>query len=107
MQILDSINLLDAKEGVSVRFAAPSAVAVRVKAWMFFTRRNVQPALLQARLRMTVSPRHLEKTIFPPFASAVIVSPSRKVPARISIESGSSKSRWMARFSGRAPYTGS
>ena len=51
--------------------------------------------------------RYFVKTIFPFFASAVIVSPSRKVPARISMLSGSSRSRWMARLSGRAPYTGS
>jgi hypothetical protein len=37
----------------------------------------------------------------------VIVLPAGKVPARIALAIGVSSSRWMARFSGRAPYTGS
>ena len=46
---------------------------------------------------------YFAKTIFPSAASAVMVSPSWKRPARISSESGSRRERWMARLSGRAP----
>jgi hypothetical protein len=39
--------------------------------------------------------------------ATAIVAPTSKVPARIALAIGVSSSRWMARFRGRAPYTGS
>ena len=46
-------------------------------------------------------------TSLPPSASTTIVSPSWNSPRSSAIASGWTISFWIARFSGRAPYTGS
>ena len=47
------------------------------------------------------------KTISSPSTLPVTVLPGLNLPARIICASGFSIQRWMARFNGRAPYTGS
>ena len=47
------------------------------------------------------------KTISSPSTLAVIAAPGRNCPPRINCASGFSIQRWIARLSGRAPYTGS
>jgi len=46
-------------------------------------------------------------TISSPSTLAVIAEPGKNLPARIICASGFSIQRWIARFNGRAPYTGS
>ena len=56
----------------------------------------------------TVSPPLREQSVPPTgSASTVIVLPGGKRPSRSARASGFSMSRWIARFSGRAPYCGS
>src|SRR5439155_23071772 len=68
------------------------------------------PCLLKTGLRGQAAPTAtlaLEKTSSPPFAPTSTMSPSTNLPSSICIASGSCTRRWIARFSGRAPYTGS
>ena len=47
------------------------------------------------------------RTMAPSLPVAAIVAPGRYLPATISFAIGFSRSRWIARFTGRAPYAGS
>jgi len=74
--------------------------------------RCCRPAPGFAALRRDRLPLHSKShpflnNSFPSPTSAVITSPSLKLPSSTSRLSGSSKCLWMARFKGRAPYTGS
>ena len=53
------------------------------------------------------SDQPLPNCIAPPLQSTLTVSLAANLPSRISLASGFSICAWIARFSGRAPYTGS